>query len=263
MTGTKKLDHAFAGHRDDANPHFDDELAFALSSIRYIREHAPTAPKLANKHRRHLDLMDGIALLLVTDDQADVAAVSLMQTSTSINFYYAKNRPCTDVETQYVETLLKMIESYDPSKRHECKWDILQTAVQMCIRKVRNRIRKISMELAKSGLTDSTLSNLSNLPIWQTTGNPEGTIAKAIATAYSIPECRKLPPDRELLAHYFSIVRTMNVSVDALRKDISRLMEFVMIICERSPGRASIGRRWKSLRIFAMCDKDNRARNLP
>jgi hypothetical protein len=64
---------------DDTNPiQFDDELIYALSSIRYVREHAPALPELTNDQRKHLSLVDGIALLLVTEDKSDVAAVSFL-----------------------------------------------------------------------------------------------------------------------------------------------------------------------------------------
>src|SRR5947207_4566295 len=88
---------------DDANLQFDNDLVYALSCIRYIREHAHTESVLTDIQRKHLYLLDGIALLLVTGDKSDVAAaVSFVQNPTSIDFYYAKIRPCTVLETEYV-----------------------------------------------------------------------------------------------------------------------------------------------------------------
>src|SRR5271156_2873240 len=92
---------------DDPPATFDTELAYALSETRYIRQHAPTVPILSDIQRKHLNLLDGIALLLVTEDRSDVAAVSFLHTSKSIEFYYAKNRPCTASETAYIESLLE------------------------------------------------------------------------------------------------------------------------------------------------------------
>src|SRR6266487_2600984 len=97
-----------------------DKLLFALSSISHICGHAPTKSTGAAQQRKHLSLLDGIALLLVTEDKADVAAVSFLQTSTSIEFYYAKNRPCAPRIRGYIESLLEVLRSYEPSKREEC-----------------------------------------------------------------------------------------------------------------------------------------------
>ena len=43
-------------------------------------------------------VVDGIALYLVTDDKSDLAVVSFLQTPTSIDFFYAKNRPIVSAE---------------------------------------------------------------------------------------------------------------------------------------------------------------------
>src|SRR5438270_7423997 len=65
-----------------------DEQVFALSRIKHNRQHAPTVPpQTTGKQGKHLKLLDGIALLLVTEDTSDVAAVSFHQTSKSIDFY--------------------------------------------------------------------------------------------------------------------------------------------------------------------------------
>jgi hypothetical protein len=62
--------------------HFNNELLFAMSSILHIQKHSPKVPpECADNQRRTLELLDGIALLLVTDDKADVAAASFEHTS--------------------------------------------------------------------------------------------------------------------------------------------------------------------------------------
>jgi hypothetical protein len=214
---------------------FDNEMAFAISCIRRIREHAPMVRKVKDEQRKHLSLVDGIALLLVTDEKADVAAVSFLQTPTSIDFYYAKNSPGA-VSERYIESLLDLIRTYDPSKRAQYALRITEMAASMCIRKVRNRIRKIERELAKSGVTISTLKlgNLGNLQIRETAEHP---ISKAIADAYpeyspseSTREGQILnEPDNKILARYFHIVLRMSVSVEALRKELDGVLELLMI----------------------------------
>jgi hypothetical protein len=167
---------------DDTNSSvkFEDDLVYAVSPIRYIREHAPTVVRIRDERRKkHLHLVDAIALLLVTEDKSDVAAVSCTRTPTSIRFYYAKNRPCTPEETTYIKSPLETIQNFDFSKQHEGTWTIAEMAVRMCIKKVHYRIRKISKEL-------QNLENLENPKIWQNTENDKGEISKAFEKAYDI-----------------------------------------------------------------------------
>jgi hypothetical protein len=112
-------------------------------------------PILSDIQRKHLNLLDGIVLLLVTEDRSDVAAVSFLHTSKSIEFYYAKNRPCTTSETAYIESLLELVRNYDPSRKDEYTASAVDEITRMCVRKLRGRIRKLSIELAKSGVTAS------------------------------------------------------------------------------------------------------------
>src|SRR5438876_7617688 len=94
-----------------------DKLLFALSCISHIRQRTPREPSLTAQQKKYLSLLDGISLLLVTEDKADVAAVSFLQTSQSIDFYYSKNRP--SYLTEYIESLLGILRVYEPSKRGE------------------------------------------------------------------------------------------------------------------------------------------------
>ena len=97
-----------------------DELIYALSSVLRVRERAPTQPLIHNPQMKHLSLLDGIALLLVIEDKGDVAAVSFIQKLASIEFYYAKNRPCAPNMIEYIDSLLEEIKNYERSNRSEC-----------------------------------------------------------------------------------------------------------------------------------------------
>ncbi|KAI9783099.1 MAG: hypothetical protein M1839_004268 [Geoglossum umbratile] len=161
---------------NDTNPpaEFSDELVYALSSILHIREHVPGVPAVTrrdyevirvpsrnvlydiivqtNEQRKHLRLLDGIALLLVTESKGDVAAVSLVHTATSINFYFSKNRPCTLKETEYIDTLLGMVRAYHPSEILGWSEEVLGVVLRMCVKKVKARLWKIASELRRCGL---------------------------------------------------------------------------------------------------------------
>jgi len=199
--------------------------------LRQIREPSPTIP-IRRSQRKRLSFIDGIALLLVTEDGSDVAAVSFLQTSTSIDFYYAKNRPCTQEEIEYVESLLKITRNYDQSERSLYAWTIFTTAIHMCIRKVRSRIRKISRELDKLGVNISTLKvkNPHNLKIWQATSR-EGEILKELVYAYSLfeptPDLTK--SDECFLAGYFKFVLKMDAPIQDPLGNMIGLRQLVIV----------------------------------
>jgi hypothetical protein len=216
-----------------------DELVFALSSTSHVREPVPIQPLLTCTQKKHLNLLDGIALLLVTEDKADAAAVSSRLTPTSIEFFYAKNRPCTMSMKNYVESLLKEIKEYKPSRRGEFIENVLTKAASACTEKIRNRIRKISVELARFEIALETLnfgdgSNIGNIHVSHLTGKSEGKIANAVVNGYSRikpapEEMQPNLPDKILLAHYFGFVLRMDVPVEVLRNNIGNLVELMII----------------------------------
>ena len=206
-------------------PDFDDELAFAVSCVRRVREHAPT-PTSRNRGK-HMALIDGIALLLVTDDKSDVAAVSFEQTPTSINFFYAKNRPCLASEKNYIDAMLGLIQGFDPSKEGLWTLKIAELAVQYCIKKIRGRIKKIGRELAKCGITASKLrSGLGSLEIIESTGN---LVSKAVVQVEGLQMASE--PDKKALSRLFHfILKLQDAPIESLRKDIlSRVLELIAV----------------------------------
>jgi len=105
----------------------------------------------------------------------------------------------------------------------------------MCVRKLRSRIRKLSIELAKSGVTASLNANgLNGLQIWQVTGREPGTVANAIANAY--PQLKSTPEgemfnnsDKTLLGGYFRFALEMDVTTEALRNDPGGIRQLVTL----------------------------------
>ncbi|KAI9780033.1 MAG: hypothetical protein M1839_007015 [Geoglossum umbratile] len=184
-------------------PQFDHQLVYLLSNLRHIR-HVPSVPEPTRNHKKHLRLLDGIALLLVTKDKGDTAAVSFVQTSTSIEFYYAKNRLCTPQETAYIQKLLEMTRSFDPSKSVEWAGRVLELVIQTCIQKVDGRMRKITDELEKIGFSSSLRSeDLNNLPIWRETDR-KGEIVKAYRRIFPSKKPEEGVSDNDILFRYFN-----------------------------------------------------------
>jgi hypothetical protein len=208
---------------------FNDELAYALSCIRHIREHVPDEPAPTNHQKKHLRLLDGIALLLATGEKGDVAAVSFLHTAASIEFYYSKNRPYTPKETEYIRKLLDMVRCYKPTEKQEWVEKCVGLALQTCIKKLGGRLRKITNELRKCGLGVSSLGpeDINDLPIW-CTADREGEIGRVLLEA-----CPQDPPDpsvsdKQILVRYFRMVLEMNRTKDLLG-DFPRLFMTVML----------------------------------
>jgi len=182
---------------------FDGQAVYALSCVRHIRQNFPLVPTLSGHQKKHLSLLDGIALLLVTDVKGDVAAVSFLHTKTSIEFYYAKSRPCIPQETAYVQELLKMAMSFKPSERSQWVHRALELVVTTCIKKVKGRMRKITSELKKSGVSESLQQkDIYNLPIWRETDR-KGEFLKAYRNAFPLGQSVEHLSDKDIFFRYF------------------------------------------------------------
>jgi hypothetical protein len=109
-----------------------NELIHALSCVIHNRERAPTQSWVSDPEKKHLNLLDAIALLLVVEDKADVVAVSMIQKLASIEFYYAKNHPCAADITDYIESILEEIRNYEPSQRKKFIRRIVKKVSSKC-----------------------------------------------------------------------------------------------------------------------------------
>jgi hypothetical protein len=170
---------------------FDDQLVHALSCLSHIRQHVLTVPTLSHDQKKYLSLLDGIALLLVTEGKGDVAAVSFLHTNMSIEFYYAKNRPCTPGEMVYIQKLLEMAQTFQALKSIQWVSVTLELVVQMCMKKVKGRMRKITSELKKCevGLS-SSVEDIRKLSIWLKT-DCKGEFPKAYRNAFPLGKSAK------------------------------------------------------------------------
>ena len=184
---------------------FDDRLVYIVSSIRRTRQYVPPAPLLSWNRKKHLNMLDAIALLLVTEDKGDVAAVSFLHNSTSIRFYYTKNRLCTPQETAYVQQLLGMAKTLEFSEIGEWVARALELVVQTCIKKVRRRLWKITGELKRYKGNDMPLlaEDIPNLPIWCETDS-KGEFPKAFTKAFPSREPMEHQSDKDILLCYFN-----------------------------------------------------------
>lgn len=138
------------------------EKVYALSKVIHIRKYSDTTA-LSNKlvgHQEslsHLRLLDDIALLLVTEGDSEVAAVSLERTETEVRFYYAKNQLVTAREESYIKDLLEILKLPHDDLAEEGKGPdtgggarverLLAKVVPACATKIKSRIRKLKHDL--------------------------------------------------------------------------------------------------------------------
>lgn len=123
------------------------EQLFVLATIIHVRDYRPTVSPTSTttEHTKHMNLLDDIALLLVTQGSSDVAAVIFEQTSHEIIFYYTKNRASTSSERTYIESLRDIALSL--SDVNQCTFQLLARVIPMCRSRIVSRLKKVIRRL--------------------------------------------------------------------------------------------------------------------
>lgn len=121
---------------------------FALASIRRIRYHVATTPLNCTKTKSDSKLLDFIALLLVTSDKDDVAAVAMEQHPNTVTFLFSKNAPCPSSFSDYLQRLLTICGSAE--KKH-FRTLFLTEVFKTCRAKIRNRLAKCQKAIRAVG----------------------------------------------------------------------------------------------------------------
>lgn len=105
--------------------------------------------------RKHVNLLEGLALLLVSKEKTDVAATGLLMQPEGIKVFWAKNSNtvATPAEQEY---LTGLIARFKQGKKTE---DILDHIIPFCHRKIVGRCRKLA-SLFKISPSDSNVFNL-------------------------------------------------------------------------------------------------------
>ncbi|KAL0631125.1 hypothetical protein Q9L58_010017 [Maublancomyces gigas] len=138
-----------------------DSLVFALSQIISLRDYRPpSVTRLSPTHQkssteRHLRLLNLLSLLLVTGEKGDVAAVALRLRGDSAELYYAKNRPCTKNENDYIKRIFGYVTKCPTSPSEaDCvtmSHAILREAIPACRIKLNSRITRLVKRLGELG----------------------------------------------------------------------------------------------------------------
>lgn len=105
-------------------------------------------PQCNTLEQKHLRLLDYIALLLVTKPRGDVAAVTMEHNATSLNFYFAKNRPCDSATLTFVDRILMVLKQQPLQSMPKSLSLILMVE---CVKKISARIKKPKKALEEVG----------------------------------------------------------------------------------------------------------------
>ena len=122
---------------------------YILASVSHIKAHVSRdPPECSSVEKKHLGLLDSIALLLVTKSRGDVAAVRMELTTTSLKFYFVKNRPCDSSTLSFVERMLQVIKEQPLEFMHK---SMLMMVMEECAEKVSARIKKSQKAIEEAG----------------------------------------------------------------------------------------------------------------
>lgn len=127
-----------------------DKHVYVLSTLSHVRDHAPHAPVIeGSSEKKHLNLLNDIALALTTKAKGDVTAVTMIQSATAIEFLYSKNAPCNGSLDTYLQSIKKILASNEDLTIIQS--EILKAIVSSCIEKFRDRVIKCQKEVESCG----------------------------------------------------------------------------------------------------------------
>lgn len=125
-----------------------DKQVYALSVIRR-GEHFPPQDSLGYfKKKLDLKLLNYIALLLVTKDKGDVAAVTVEHLPHALNFYYSKNSPCPPQLGEYIQRLITLCASVEAES---FIGSFFTEVTRSCRPKLKNRLAKCKRAIRSLG----------------------------------------------------------------------------------------------------------------
>jgi hypothetical protein len=184
-----------------------NSLVYALSSIRHVREYAPQpAIPMNDVDKKHLSLLDDVALLLVVKAKGDVAAVTMKQMDDRVEFYYSKNGPCLGALDEYLNSVKRIIG--DSVNYNTMNLDLLAVVMSTCLDKVRSRFIKCQKETLKLGAfaVSETIDPTTNI------------------LAHLQPEWNSLS-DRAIILSFLCQIQSLDMSSAALRQNLRTLMK--------------------------------------
>lgn len=117
---------------------------YVISTLRRFQEPVQTKPNHCDERiKKHLNLLDGIALLLVTNSHSDVVATSYVQTQNRIRINFARES-AANIPGDYISKILNRLNLLTLSDdRNVAALNILLIALRPCFPKIRPRTMKL------------------------------------------------------------------------------------------------------------------------
>ncbi|MCJ1467438.1 hypothetical protein MMC07_006063 [Pseudocyphellaria aurata] len=162
------------------------ERVLALSKLRHVREYVPTKPlSMAPEEEKHMRILNGIALMLVTESKGDVAAATFSQTNDHIQVFYAKNSVSKGDLREYINSILSHLSEGRQSRPWKVALDLILMIITKCLKKIRHRASKLIKSL--KAVSIDTLDNNYETAEPMFTASQESSVEK-----YTLVEYMKL-----------------------------------------------------------------------
>lgn len=130
-----------------------------------------------------MNLLDGIALLLVTESQSDVVATTFTQTQSDIKTEFARNS-AVKIPVDYINKILNRLALLTLSNdRNEAAGNILLIALRPCFPKIKQRATKLWNACKKVLPQEVTKDNVDQFVKVLFLGS-EGVGAAAVVSAF-------------------------------------------------------------------------------
>ena len=189
-----------------------DKLVYVLSTLSHVREHAPLKPVIeGSSEKKHVDLLNDVALALTTKARGDVTAVTMKQSATAIEFFYSKNAPCNGSLDAYLQSIKKFLANNDDLGVIQI--EILKEVVSSCTEKFQDRVIKCQNAAESCGKVapikeDGTSRNLCDtLQKWH-----------GLSSA-------------EIIATFLKDLRNLDTSIQALKANLKKCISLSREAC--------------------------------
>jgi hypothetical protein len=157
-----------------------------------------------------LQLLNDIALLLVTKAKWDACAVTMRLTNQRVEFFFAKNAPCHRSLESYISKIKQIIAASSDTMEEQLITLILET----CIETVRSRIQKVQRTL----VNHPQLCSASHI-------NPESKELCQFRKKWQDMN------DAQIIASFLTSIRNADLSLNNLKSEMHNVMMFTRAAC--------------------------------
>ncbi len=191
---------------------------YTLASFRHMKDHvSPSPPPPASyEESKYLKLLDDIALLLIDSERGDVAAVSIIMTSSKVYLHYAKNGPCDPSLRIYLDEIQNILV-YDDVK--DMSQAMILKTMNFCIRKFKSRVVNCRMELNACGIDFGV----------ESTAASEAEQGNSFSK--SMPGLCEGLNNRQAIELFIKKIKTCDATIDGLQNNLKDSIGLTCMAC--------------------------------